>query len=266
MAFDLLSALRPQAWAAATWAYSKLRLGQVVRPGLRILAYHSIGTQIEEDAFGVFNMAPDRFQQQMRHLSSRYANQFMPLELGALTRGAPGIMVTFDDGYRDNLSVAAPLLAELGIPFTVFVRTDAVSQCRAGFLGPDDVRELAIMPGARIGSHSATHARLTDCDDLALARELSGSKAYLEDLLGIEIDLLAYPYGAVDRRVRDMAEKTGYRAGVTSRLDRNLPGRDPMLLSSVTIYAHDDIEIFEQKLQGKWDWYRWRHADPSCGK
>ncbi len=265
MALDLFSAFRRQAWSAATWAYSNLRLGQVVRPGLRILAYHSIGTPIGEDASGIFNMTPDRFKQQMRHLSDRYANQFAPLEIEALKQGTPGIMVTFDDGYRDNLTVAAPMLVELSIPFTVFVRTDAVSQRRAGFLGPEDVRELANLPGARIGSHSVTHSRLTDCDDLALARELSDSKDYLEDLLGSKIDLLAYPYGAVDRRVRDMAEDAGYRAGVTCRLDRNLPGRDSMLLSRVTIYADDDVDVFEQKLQGKWDWYRWRHADLSSG-
>lgn len=266
MAVKLLSALRPPARRAATWAYSRLRFGACSRPGLRILAYHSIGTPIKEDISGIFNMAPGRFKQQMRHLSGQYANQFLPLEIEEVKRGAPGIMVTFDDGYRDSLSVVAPLHAELGIPFTVFVRTDSVSQRRAGFLGPNDVRELASMPGARIGSHSVTHPRLTDCDDLALARELCGSKAYLEDLLGKEIDLLAYPYGEVNRRVRDRAEEAGYRAGVTCRFDRNLPGRDPMLLSRVTIYAYDDLEMFEQKLQGKWDWYRWRHADPNSRK
>jgi peptidoglycan/xylan/chitin deacetylase (PgdA/CDA1 family) len=201
----------------------------------------------------------------MRHLAHEYAGQFVPLDIGALKRVSTGIMVTFDDGYRDNLSIAAPLLVEFGIPFTVFVCTGAVAQRRAGFLGPDDVRELASLPGARIGSHSVMHARLTECDDRTLQEELSGSKIYLEDLLGSEVDALAYPYGAVNRRVRDLAERSGYRTGVTCRLDVNPPGRDRMLLCRTTIFADDEIAVFDQKLKGKCDWYRWRHADPTSG-
>ncbi len=66
---------------------------------------------------------------------------------------------------------------ELGIPFTVFVHTDAVVQGQKGFLSAAEVRELAGLPGVQIGSHSVTHARLTGCDDRRLREGLSGSKS-----------------------------------------------------------------------------------------
>jgi hypothetical protein len=263
MALAPFSAIRPWAWRAATWAYANLRFRGFSRPGLRILTYHSVGTPIEGDIDGVFNMAPEAFERHMRHLANCHAGKWVPLEVGTLKRELPGIIVTFDDGYMDNLSVAAPLLVELGIPFTVFVCTGAAGERRKGFLAPEDVRELSGLPGASIGSHTVSHHRLTQCADLILESELAGSKAYLEDLLGKEVDVLAYPFGAVDRRVRDEAEKAGYRIGVTCRFDLNAPLRDPLLLSRTTIYSGDDPVILEQKLQGKWDWYRWRHADPA---
>jgi peptidoglycan/xylan/chitin deacetylase (PgdA/CDA1 family) len=133
-----------------------------------------------------------------------------------------------------------------------------VSERKSGFLTPEDVCELASLPGATIGSHSVHHPHLSTCDDLKLKTELSESKAYLEDLLGNEITHLSYPHGSVNRRVRDMAENIGYRIGATSRFDINQSNRNPLLLCRSLIEADDTLAILEQKLQGDWDWNRWR--------
>ena len=259
---NLLSAIRWPALRAATWTYSRFRLDGSPRSGLRILMYHAIGTPIKGDVRGLYNMTPAGFEKQMRYLAVHYKDQIVPLDPLALKDDSLRIALTFDDGYRDNLSVAAPLLVELGIPFAVFVCTGAVAQRKAGFLGPTDVRELAGLAGVTIGSHSVDHPRLTECDDRRLNEELAGSKAYLEDLLGSEIDSLSYPHGDTNRRVRDMAENVGYHFGASSRFDVNPAGRDPLLLCRTDIWADDDLPTFEQKLRGDWDWNRWRSADP----
>lgn len=261
--FDLISAIRLRALHAATWAYGRARLGRFPRPGLRILMYHAIGTPIEGDVRGLYNMPFEQFEKQMRYLAQHYKEHLVPLGHTAFKGDSLGITLTFDDGYRDNLSVAAPLLVELGIPFTVFICTGSVAERKAGFLSPEDVRELAGLPGARIGSHTISHPRLTECDDRQLSEELVGSKLYLEDLLGSKVDLLSYPHGAVNDRVRSMAEKTGYSIGASSRFDINRTVRNTLLLCRTDIWANDDISIFEKKLQGDWDWIRWLSADPS---
>lgn len=263
MGVDALIALRPKAHRALTWVYGRLRPGRSPRQGLRILMYHSVGTPIEGDARGLYCLTPAMFEKHMCHLAERYAERFVFLDSPALEGDSLRIAVTFDDGYQDNLTVAAPLLARWGIPFTVFVCTGAVAERKAGFLDPGQVRELAGLPGAEIGSHTITHPHLTELDDRALNEELSGSKAYLEDLLGRQIDVLSYPNGAVDRRVRNAAEHAGYRIAATSRFDVNPPGRDPLLLCRSEIWAEDDIVAFDKKIQGDWDWNRWRHSDPA---
>ena len=78
----------------------------------RILTYHSVGSRDHE-----MNVSPPAFREQMEWLA-RSAN-VIPLAEAAASR--PGVAVTFDDGYRDNLVHAAPVLEDLGIPATVFV-------------------------------------------------------------------------------------------------------------------------------------------------
>lgn len=262
MVTGLTAAVRRPVLNAVTWGYSRLRKSESPRRGLRILTYHAVGTPVEGDFRFLYNMAPSRFESHMRYLAQYLAGRVVRFGHGMPGDDLMRIAVTFDDGYRDNLSIAAPLMAELGIPFTIFVCTGAVSNRRQGFLGPEEVRELARMPGAAIGSHSVNHPRLTGCDELTLKNELAGSKAYLEDLLGSEVESLAYPHGDVNRRVRDMAERVGYRSGASTRFDINQAGRDPMLLCRTDIWADDGVPIFEQKLRGDWDWNRWRSADP----
>ena len=253
----------PLAYRAAAWFYGRASFGSRPRTGLRILMYHAIGAPDEGAASGRYNITFPRFESQMRRLAQYYADRLVPFDYRMANGDALKIALTFDDGYRDSLTLGAPLLAQLGIPYTVFVATGAVAERQAGFLSPEEVRELAVFPGVKIGAHSVNHALLTACDDAALDRELHASKDYLEDLLGREVDCLAYPFGAVDRRVRDAAEDAGYRVGVTTRFDINPPLRDPLLLSRTHIWADDDVATFEQKLCGDWDWLRWRHPDPA---
>lgn len=261
----VVSAMRTPALRGASWLYGRLRIGPRPRPGLRILTYHALGTPIEGNARSIYNMPPERFEQHSRHLACRYAGRLSPLGTRIPEDEVLRIAVTFDDGYRDNLSIAAPILVEAGIPFSIFVCTGKVAKRTPGFLAPGDLRELGSLPGAMIGSHTVDHPRLTECDDSRLRRELVDSKTYLEDLLGREVDSLSYPHGAVDRRVRDMAESAGYRIGASSRFDINHAGRDPLLLCRTDIWAEDRLDIFEQKLRGDWDWNRWRRADPGAG-
>lgn len=250
--------VRPDLMRAATWAYGRFCSGDSARPGLRILMYHSIGTPIEGDTYGLYNMQPPRFEDHMRYLAEHHKDQIVPLNHISLKSTSQKIAVTFDDGYQDNLFVAAPILAELGIPFTVFVCTGAVKGRVPGFLTERNLLELDRMPGASIGSHTVDHLKLSDCDDDRISIELGDSKSYLEDVLGHEVNALSYPHGSVDRRVRDKAEASGYRIGATSRFDVNKSDRDPLLLCRTHIDALDDVLILEQKLRGDWDWNRWR--------
>jgi peptidoglycan/xylan/chitin deacetylase (PgdA/CDA1 family) len=174
------------------------------------------------------------------------------------------VAVTFDDGYRDNLSVAAPILLKYKIPFAIFVTSSFVSQNHSSiYLTRAELRELAALPGVAIGSHGASHTPLATCDDETLWDELYGSRACIEDIIGMPVKAISYPHGSVNRKVAAAAQKAGYQLGLCSRRDINDIKRDPLLLCRTEIVAADSERVFLQKLYGAWDWNRWLAGDPA---
>ena len=169
------------------------------------------------------------------------------------------VSVTFDDGYLDNLRVAAPILMKYKIPFTVFITSDFVQQKKAGFLTPLDLVELASLPGVTIGAHGATHTPLTQCNGAQLVTELYGAKHYIEDTIGQPVTSIAYPHGATNRHIQNSAVAAGYQLAVCSQFGINRSKNNPLMLSRTTILKDDHEREFEQKLFGDWDWYQYRN-------
>ena len=226
--------------------------------------YHAIESKVPGDTLDIFRVSPELFKNQMAALAA-FPNAGVTDIRNDDPASAPlQIAITFDDGYQDNLRLAAPVLLSHGFPFTVFATSDFIRSGNKPFLNPGELRELAALPGVTIGAHGATHTPLTKCDDRQLREELAGSKHYLEDLLGRPVTTLAYPHGAVDNRVRNAARSAGYDLGATSYFDINGDTSDRLLLARTTILAKDDVRAFRQKLQGDWDWYRWRSPDPAA--
>ena len=248
--------MRPSAHAigsAIAWSRS---LFPAPRSGFRVLAYHAVGTQPSFEHYGI-SIDPSHFRDQLDELAARSG----VVQLQAILGPNPtGVALTFDDGFRDALEFVAPAVADRGIPATVFVTIDFARGSSRSYLSPGEIRALASMPGIEIGSHCVSHQRLTGCDDTALATELRDSRHLLEDWTGVPVTSIAYPHGAVDRRVRDAASSAGYEIGCTARYGNNGPACDPMLLNRVEVLSSDSMRNFREKLRGDWDWWGLRHG------
>jgi peptidoglycan/xylan/chitin deacetylase (PgdA/CDA1 family) len=228
------------------------------RIGLRILLYHAVGTPIKDDTRRLFTISPELFEAHMMDLSENKKNEIVGLKDDFNLKQGSGIAVTFDDGYRDNLTVAAPVLAKYRIPFTVFITTSYIQSNLEPYLSKEDVRMLSEKPYVTIGSHGVSHMPLPECNDRELINELESSKHYLEDLTGKEITMIAYPHGRINKRVVDAASEAGYKIGATSCININSSTQDVRMLNRSCILSSDSLRIFRQKLHGDWDCYRWR--------
>ncbi|OIO06334.1 MAG: hypothetical protein AUJ52_12560 [Elusimicrobia bacterium CG1_02_63_36] len=230
--------------------------------GLRVLTYHSIGTRLPNDPYGT-SISETRFLAQLESYM-RLSGTFPPTPLAAPETDSPAAAFSFDDGYRDTLKSAAPLLVDRNIPFTVFVPARHIGDSSGLHLTKSELRELASLKNVRIGAHGDRHTPLTRLDDAELLEELEGGRRRLEDLLGKPVDSMSYPYGAVDRRVRDAAKAAGFRTAACSLYGTNTPARDPLLLKRTEIVAFDSPRDFELKLRGHWDWFALRQGDPAA--
>jgi peptidoglycan/xylan/chitin deacetylase (PgdA/CDA1 family) len=158
------------------------------------------------------------------------------------------VAITFDDAYRSVIELALPILARHGFPGTVFAASafptregpmswPGIEQWVGGphesELVPtswDELRRLAAA-GWEIGSHTRTHARLTQLDDQSLAEELIDSRRDIEHRLETSCRSLAYPYGDHDDRVVAAAAQAGYIAAcaLPAGLYRPVPLRWPRI-------------------------------------
>jgi peptidoglycan/xylan/chitin deacetylase (PgdA/CDA1 family) len=140
--------------------------------------------------------------------------------LGALRDGLPlprkPVLITFDDGYRDVLGKASPILHRLHLHATEYVITDRIGGSDPSFLTIPELRALE-RRGVEIGSHTVDHVDLTKLSDGEARYELIASKWSLELALGHPVRWFAYPIGAYDPHVVDLVAQAGYELAVTER-------------------------------------------------
>ena len=164
-------------------------------------------------------------------------------------------VITFDDGYVDNLT-ASEALAKRGMRASWFIVSGSIGREPAWpadgrpvgrLLNAAELREMHAA-GMEIGSHTVSHARMPTLDDAALARELTDSKATLEGAIGAPVSSFAYPYGLWDARCEEAVRRAGYTAACTTRTGWAMRDGDPFKLRRLTVFNHDSLGRFARKL------------------
>lgn len=220
-----------------------------------ILVYHTIDKADAPTACAE-TISPERFEDQLRWLSRR--RRVVSLE-ETLTRSPKGsvVAITFDDGYRDNLTIALPLLEKYSLPMTLFVVAGFVDS--DGYLSKEELREMARHPLVTIGSHGLSHPNFTLLGTDEARFELKESKQRLEVITGGKVDLLAWPYGECNPELERLSGLCGYRAswsvwkgtnGAHSRWRVPLGGRDHMIrfiAKSSGLYALTEARLHRAK-------------------
>jgi peptidoglycan/xylan/chitin deacetylase (PgdA/CDA1 family) len=133
------------------------------------------------------------------------------------------VVITFDDGYKDNL-YAVEVLRQFGFPATIFLIPAKMG--KEEYLSVKEVRNFLNNSKIRVGSHTLTHAYLPDTGTEQLKEEIHASKHKLQKLFKQEVETIAYPIGGFDRRVPKEVEAAGYlcacstNRGFSKKLDR----------------------------------------------
>ena len=237
---------------------------------LRILTYHRVNEHHPGDRMTVH---PAAFRRQMEHIAES-GRPVLPLDTAvARLRGdgpplsAGAVCLTFDDGYRDNLECAAPVLERHRFPATVFLVTgrmgarapiDRYDECcdRDSALSWDEAREL-VARGHSLGGHGRTHRELTTLDAASLREEVFGCRDDLAAALGGTPTLFCYPRGSENVAVRRTVSEAGFKAAVTVYPGANSPGSDLLGLRRTEVSGDDDDADFRLKLGGAYDaWHR----------
>jgi peptidoglycan/xylan/chitin deacetylase (PgdA/CDA1 family) len=235
-----------------------------------VLCYHSIHPHK-----AIRSVTPSIFEQQIEWLEEHC--RIVPFasisgEVRVPSGGnEPIVAITFDDGYQDNHEYALPTLSARGIPAAVFLTTglvdrepDVVQRFAAAWHVPEEqVRGMSWSQvlemraaGFEIGVHTRTHPVLGSMTPSAVRDEILESKARIEDQLGAEAPMFAYPFGQprvhLTTRTRDVVESLGFTSAATILYRGVRSDDDPLMVPRFPI-TQDSMRIFIGKVTGKLD-------------
>jgi peptidoglycan/xylan/chitin deacetylase (PgdA/CDA1 family) len=204
-----------------------------------ILTYHSL-----DDSGSVISVPPAAFRRHVAWFSAAGVRLVTVPELLALDDDVHAAALTFDDGFANFATHAAPVLREHGAPATVFVVSDHVgTDNRWRGRGDAGIPVLPLLDwhalgalresGIALAAHTRTHPALPALSHAAVEDELVSSADAMQRELGERPTGFAYPYGAVSRDVATLVARmyawactTEFRMVSTFAAPRELPRLD----------------------------------------
>jgi peptidoglycan/xylan/chitin deacetylase (PgdA/CDA1 family) len=191
--------------------------GQTVNAA--VLMYHHVGPVPAgaDDIRRGLTVSATNFTKQLQYLKD---NNFNVLTLAELYQAVANgkvpektVVLTFDDGYEDNFTVAYPKLQEFGYKATFFIITSKVGM--ADYMNEDQLKQLS-KSGNEIASHTVHHLSLDTVSGITLEREITESKTYLEKLTGVSVIDFCYPSGKFSDEAKKDLKEAGYKMAVTT--------------------------------------------------
>lgn len=203
----------------------------------RILMYHMICEPVSGARFNGLRVSPRQFDRQLTWLRRRgwqfcFLSEVISAQGANPMRSEKVCVITFDDGYADNLHNALPILQRHGAVATLFLvqhrddndwsvkkkaHHDEGELVREPKLTDVEVDSLLASGCFELGGHSATHADFSKLDPATRRHEIEGSKSALEARFAVPLHTYAYPFGIYDGVDVALVRDAGFTAAVTTR-------------------------------------------------
>jgi len=208
-----------------------------------VLMYHHILPQSSFIASSV-----DEFREQMAFLAKNgwttlSSNEFYRYKKGEFTPPKKSVLITFDDGWRDNYIYAYPILKEFGLKATLFLITEWIEKASENqenfepMKHKDAKKEVSQNPSKIILNwdeiekmkdvfdfHSHTHSHRDDYfGELSGNEEFQKSRTVIQNKLGFEDLHLCWPRGIYDETLIKQAQQQGFEILYTTKRGINKP-------------------------------------------
>jgi peptidoglycan/xylan/chitin deacetylase (PgdA/CDA1 family) len=213
--------------------------------------------------FDKYTVAPKKFAAQMRWLA-RTGYTSITLDMLLDARSGNGalppkpVVITFDDGYRDCIDHALPILRKWGAKAIFYLVAGRIGGT-SDWLAKDRGVELPLLDwsaaqrlkelGVECGSHGMTHPHLAEVSPEACRYELTESRRLLGQRLGYDVKHLAFPHGSYSPDVQRAAHEAGYRSCCSVQIGLSGADDDLLALHRVLVHGQDTLLDFICRLR-----------------
>jgi peptidoglycan/xylan/chitin deacetylase (PgdA/CDA1 family) len=193
-------------------------------PRASILVYHRFGPVVADS----MTIRTSTFRSQLQYLKDNgYRTVPLRVLVAYLLRQGPppparSVVITADDGHRSVMTEMLPLVREFNVPVTLFIYPSAISNASYAMTW-EQLQTLAGTGLFDVQSHTYWHPNFkVEKRRLAAAayrelvvKQLVRPRTVLKQKLGVDVDVLAWPFGIYDEELLRLAAASGYVAGLT---------------------------------------------------
>ncbi len=216
-----------------------------------ILMYHVVAAPPPGAPFPGLYVSPSDFRGQVRWLARHGFHAVTLKQVYDDWRGVRGlpprpVVLSFDDGYRSDYTVALPVLRAQGWPGVLNLEVANLKPVWG--LRPPAVLAL-IRAGWEVDAHTVTHPDLTTLDAARLWYEVAGSRRIIQREFHVTVDFFCYPAGRYDDAVVAAVQRAGYLAATTTRYGVARPDEGLYTLDRIRVDGSDRISGLAAKLR-----------------
>ena len=230
-----------------------------------ILMYHSIESMPKNTVMRSLHVSPRRFKFQMwvlkklgyRGLSLKELKPYLDGDIYGKVVG-----ITFDDGYQNNLTNAAPVLKKYNFSATCYIVSQNIGLSNIWDLS-NNITQRPLMTeseikqwlnlGMDIGAHTRTHADLTSISEKKAYDEINNCKADLENKFKVKVTDFCYPFGRSNDLISKMVENSNYSTASTMQRGRAHLMSNNYLLPRIPINHRTLPHLFLAKILTKYE-------------
>jgi peptidoglycan/xylan/chitin deacetylase (PgdA/CDA1 family) len=223
-----------------------------------ILMYHHFG--YEESSLFV---TPENFIRQMAYIKNK---DYEVISLDELVKGIKDkkkfkhktIVITIDDGYKDNFTYAYPILKKYDFPATIFIITNFIGN-RPDYMNWDEIRAMSKDSVISFGGHTKNGIYLPSIKKKEILwDEIAGCKKLIEDKIKKPVKYFCYPIGGFSEEVKVFVKKAGYKGACTTNRGIVELNKDVYELKRIKVTNSDTIRplSFWAKLSGYYNLFR----------
>lgn len=203
----------------------KPKFSSVSQKNIPIIMYHHIHPEYVNSSDALLaglTVSPKRFEKDLQDIISKgyitiFPNQIFDVLEGKLDPSKKYIVLSIDDGYRDNYEYAFPLLKKYNLKAVIYIIANNVGKKMGGndYFGWEEAKEMLDSNLVMIGSHTMDHPDLSKLNEEQLTYQIIHSKKVIDENLKISITDFCYPYGKYSDLAIEIVKRAGYSNATT---------------------------------------------------
>lgn len=231
-----------------------------------ILMYHRLINNKENIGLHTIYYDADKFEEQLIYLKKNGYKTITFKELKNITeeqkKKEKYIILTFDDGYKDNYELLFPLLKKYNMKAVIYMVSHLKDNCwdvegtgekRFELMDLNQILEMHRSGLIEFGGHTMHHVKLNNFSPEKQKEEIEGNKIYLEKILNEKLVSFAYPFGIFNDESKKIVKELGYNFGIATDSGPFYIKDDLYEVRRIGIFSDVTMNKFKRRIRGNYN-------------